>query len=490
MKIINHMLDRIPLVGVIMLMIPLWPAFLGGRFPYSFTLLPICAIIVTSIGYFTQSFFAYISGKRRSFDGFGSVYQGVLSRFRFRYAVIPIIIFSILSVIASYFFNLIMNVLLEGGVIKYHDPILVLFFIVLFMTSAVSGCVIWFYPTERLSNFYVLTAGGVFFLIESVMLFMSGYQLTKTITALTIAVPFTVYILCVFIIYNQSNLQKQYRGSVVSVITPSARLYNLILVLILIFIMGVLAVAAFFVIGGLFLILRRIFYLILYTGFRNLSAGSYDEYEYVAPKYEEQLEDIKYQLERNVISADDQFIIAVFVLIAVSVILISIGMKNGYIKNLLILAKNWIAEVIMTVLIGIDIIKSVDVYDREDNLNYKDEKKTIDRSDVKDYYRYAAETESYNDFLIKLDRMESYDEQLCYSYSVLLRMYRKMNVNLKSSDTPRQVEGKVRCALTADEIEKITADFERIRYSGEEIATYEAADVLKNICKAVKKYMF
>ena len=120
----------------------------------------------------------------------------------------------------------------------------------------------------------------------------------------------------------------------------------------------------------------------------------------------------------------------------------------------------------------------------------KDEKKTIDRSDVKDYYRYAAETESYNDFLIKLDRMESYDEQLCYSYSVLLRMYRKMNVNLKSSDTPRQAEGKVRCALTADEIEKITADFERIRYSGEEIATYEAADVLKNICKAVKKYMF
>lgn len=490
MKMINQMLDRIPLVGVIMIMIPLWQIFLGGRFPYSFTLLLLCAVIVTSVGYFTQSFFAYISGKHRSFDGFGSVYQGILSRFRFRYAVIPIAIFSILSVIASYFFNLFMNMLLENGVIKYHDPILVLFFLVLFMTSAVSGCVIWFYPTERLSNFYVLTAGGVFFLVESVMLFMSGYQLTRTMTVLTVALPFTVYILCVFIIYNQSNLQKQYRGSVVSVITPSARLYNLSLVLFLVLVMGVFAVAAFFVIGGLFLILRRIFYLILYTGFRNLSVGSYDEYDYVSPAYEEQLEDIRYQLERNVISADDQFVIAVFILIAVSVILISIGMKNGYIKNLLIRAKNWIAEVIMTVLIGIDIIKSVDAYEKEDNINYKDEKKTIGHSDVKDYYRYAAETESYNDFLTKLDRLKSFDEQLCYSYSVLLRMYRKMNVNLKSSDTPRQVEGKVRHVLTSDEIERITADFERIRYSGEEIATCDATDVLKNICNAVKKYMF
>ncbi len=490
MKIMNHILDRIPLVGVIMLMIPLWPVLLGGRFPYSFTVLPLLAIATTAMGYFIQSFLASLGGKRRSFDGFGTVYQGILSRFRFRYAVLPICIFSPLSVVAAYFFNLYMTSLIENGVIKYHDPILVLFFIILFMTSAVSGCVIWFYPTERLSNFYVLITGGAFYLIESVMLFLSGSQLTSLNTAFLIAVPFSVYILCVFLIYNQSNLQKQYRGSVVSVITLSARFYNLILVLLLIVIMGVFAVFAFFLIGGIFIILRRIFYLILYTGFRNLSAGSYDEYDYVSSSYDSQLEDIRRQLDRNVISADDQYVIAVFLVIAASVILVSIGMKNGYIKNLLIRIKNWITEAIMTVLIGIDIIKSVDVYDRTDNLNYKDEKKTIDQSNIRDYYKFAAETESYRDFLVKLDRMKSYDEQLCYSYSVLLRMYRKMNINLKSSDTPRQIKQKVRRAVTSDEIDKITADFERIRYSGEEIGETESSAVLKNICDAVKKYMF
>ena len=45
-------------------------------------------------------------------------------------------------------------------------------------------------------------------------------------------------------------------------------------------------------------------------------------------------------------------------------------------------------------------------------------------------------------FIRELGRLRDYDSQLCYAYSVLLKMYKKMNIALKQSDTPRQVEKK------------------------------------------------
>ena len=102
----------------------------------------------------------------------------------------------------------------------------------------------------------------------------------------------------------------------------------------------------------------------------------------------------------------------------------------------------------------------------------------------------AASTDSYKLFLQRLGRLKTFDEQLCFAYAMLLRQYRSLNVALKVSDTPRQVEGKVRRALSEEEIQSITADFERIRYGEWEPGDVEASVILTRICDAVKRYMF
>jgi hypothetical protein len=102
----------------------------------------------------------------------------------------------------------------------------------------------------------------------------------------------------------------------------------------------------------------------------------------------------------------------------------------------------------------------------------------------------AEDTDSYRAFMTRLGKLKTYDEQLCYAYAVLIRMYKKMNISIKHSDTPRETEKKVKNALSDAEISKITADFEAVRYAEQDPGEAEAAEILSNICNAVKRYMY
>ena len=103
----------------------------------------------------------------------------------------------------------------------------------------------------------------------------------------------------------------------------------------------------------------------------------------------------------------------------------------------------------------------------------------------------AARTDSYRQFLTRLSRLPDVDEQIAYAYTVLVRMYREGSIPLKSADTPREIECKVKNG-TADgqSIERITAAFESVRYAGEEVGTSEAQSVLSDMCAIIKRYLF
>ena len=117
-------------------------------------------------------------------------------------------------------------------------------------------------------------------------------------------------------------------------------------------------------------------------------------------------------------------------------------------------------------------------------------KKRIQNAAIRDYDAMADATEDYKTFIRELGRLRDYDSQLCYAYSVLLKMYKKMNIALKQSDTPRQVEKKVERAVEKADIERITADFEKVRYAEAHVSDSEAAEILGNICAEVKRYMY
>ena len=482
----NRIFNLVSLVAVAMMTVPFALMLLDGTFPHSSLILSAVAILSTVFGYAVQNAVAKTAHKTASTDGFGSLREGILSGFSLKYAGVPITISLAAATGALFLFHSVMQMLWEAGIIVYTNIIYGILMGVIVLVSAVSGCAIWFYPLERLANVYILLASAVIFFVEFALALLTSQPGTNTVTVLGIA--FAVYLICMMIVFNQNSLQQKYRGSVVSVMTPSARMYNLFLVFMLFLcLLGVFAVM-YVMLSGLYLLARLVLFYVLYKFFYGVTnpGSEYDEYSYL-----EGDEAADLFMQNAMMDQGDRILISYFFAGTLTLLAVMVGLRTGALQRALRAAKAWLVDFFMTIFIGSDIFRSsFDPDDAEALYNYKDEKKKLQNADIRDFEALADSTDNYKLFLQRLGRLKTYDEQLCYAYVMLIRMYKKMNINLKQSDTPREVEKKVARALTAEEIEQITRDFEGIRYANEEKSDAEAAAILNNLCTTIKRYLY
>ena len=492
LRFYDRLFNVVALTAVAMLFVPLFLIFFGGTVPYSVPIFSFLAVLSVFAGYGLQWGFASLTGKTVSSDGYDDPTRGVLGHFSIAYAAVPILVSLALSAGVFFLYNFILFRMFENGVslpngqLIHYTMLYPLLAAVLVLAAAVCGCVVWFYPVERLTSIYLLMGACVLFFLESVALSVTARATQASsgaFVSVNLGVPFAIFFLCVLVIYNQSNLQKKYRGSVVSVITTSERLYNLFLVFLLTLVFAVTVGVVFILLKGLSIIGRMLLFIILFRLFHGEEGGGElgKNYEY----YDS--DEASNMMRRNVMSPENQYIVAVFFLTILAAGLIVLAWRTGLLKKFWI----WLREFIDTVLIGIGIFKiSIDPNEDDVAYNYKDEKRKIQKAGIRDLESLAADTDSYRLFMTRLSRLKTYDEQLCFAYAVLLKLYKQMNIPLKHSDTPREVEKKVFRALSEAEISKITADFESIRYAEHEPEDAEAAAILSNICGAVKRYMY
>lgn len=498
-KLFEKVLSLIVLLGASMLTVPISLMLFTYEstviFDGAYTIMPIFAVSSTFLGFFVQSIFSKMIGKRASNDGYADHGAGIISGFSIGHAIIPIIIFAITAIIMfapvdSYFENLYLTRHME-----YYSPVYGIFVSALFFVAAVLGCVIWFYPMERLTNITVLVTASVLFYAEVFFatllvapLFSTGLSVlsSSTVTSI-IGVPFVIFTVCLLIVFSQNNLQRKFRGSVVTVITPSARMYNLFLVFCIILILVVMCLLVYVILSGLYIIGYSIVFLIAYRLFYNKQAqeNGYFEAEYFASEQGEVIRN------NNAMTPENQYLLAIFFLLILTAAALFLLARTGYLKKIIQRVRTWFLDLIHSFLVGRDIFKNAtDKTPSEEIYNYKDEKKRLQNAAVKDFEDLANQTDTYRMFMSRLSRLKSYDEQLCYAYAVLLKMYKKINITLKTSDTPREVEAKVTRSVTEQEICRITDDFERIRYAEEEVSDAEASSILTNICDVVKRYMY
>lgn len=497
-KILDKLLSMVSFIGASMLMVPLSILLLGISFPNAVMVMPVLAVLFTFLGYYVQSLNAKAQRKRASLDGFSSIKEGILSGYKVKYAAISYLVIILLAVPLSLLYDFSMNLMLQNAIISYYDSIHLVFFDILYFLASAVGIVMWFYPVSRLSNVYVLFGGAVLFYIETFFTMIMSYTIqsepasgsfTSGISFISaIGIPFVIFNMCILLIFNQSNLQKHYKGSVVSVMTPSARIYNMFLVFLVVLMFFTVSWVVYTIFSGFWLIIKSIIYVALFRFFNTSGGvGEAREYEYVDS------DEVRKKFTRDVLSGNhgDGGILARFVFVIAVIAIIVIGIKTGWIFKVIKRIRDWVADVINTFLIGKDIFKNAfNPAEDDKTYNYKDEKKRIQKAAIRDYSLMAEQTDDYKYFMQQLSRMKNYDEQLCYAYTVLLKMYRKINISLKNSDTPREVENKVSRAMSDARIKKITGDFEKVHYAEIEPDDREAAEILGNICEEVKRYMY
>lgn len=480
-KLIDRMLGFVSLIGASMFAIPLSVLLLGSSFEGAAIIIPVLSLAFSFFGFFLQNLNAKLQNKRASEDGFSSLKDGVLEGFKPIYSAIPIALLIILSVPILLIYDKSMQMLFAKGIMDRYDFIYTVFFAIIYLFSSITGVVIWFYPVQRLSNIYVLLAGASIFYVETFFVVLNKSMYSSTV----IALPLIVFTVCILLIFNQSNLQRQYRGSVVSVMTPSSRLYNVFLVFVLFLMFLAVAYIVYVLLSGLWIILKSILYIILFRIFHTTTTNGSDEYEYVDS------DEARSKFERDVVSNENANLLGVFIFIVAVFAFVYIGIRKGFLIKFFNKIREWIREVISTYLIGREIFKnSFDPNEEDEFLNYKDEKKKIQNAAIRDYDSMAEATDDYKTFIRELGKLHDYNEQLCYAYSVLLKIYKKKSIAIKISDTPREVKGKVERSVNEGVIAEITSDFEQLRYAEKDVTDSEAAEILENICAEIKRYMY
>lgn len=480
---LNHFFNFISVIAVASIAIPITYVLLGGvGIPNGAFFIPVLTFGVVVLGYFIQHGISSLLGQRISRDGLDNRRTGVMNGFRISYAFFPILIVIAVSFLLRFGFTRYLYYLFKSGAIDHYDqhsayPYMVMF---LFIACALGGIIIWFYPMERLSNIYVMIVGTALFMIEFALTFTAYFD--STVLSL-VGGSFGIFISCMMLIYNQSNLQKTYQGSVVSIITPASRFYNMLLVLVLLVCLLFALGVSYVVLSGIFLLLRVLFYLILYKLFYGYVAPNENiTYEYV------DMEDEAVKFSRNVMDTGSQYMIAMFLMLAFIIVVVIIGIRTGYLQKIYRYIYDIIADFFNTISIGREMMKDIDPFDN--TYNYKDQKKKLQRASINDYINMAERTDNYKSFMQRLSKLPDYEAQISYAYAMLVTVCKKSSVNLKISDTPREVKSKVTHMIAEDEIAEITRDFEAVKYAESELSPTEASSILNKICAIIKRYIF
>jgi len=478
----------ISVIGVTMLVIPVNLLLMEGTFPGSVWVVPLLTILMVFLGNFMQSIYASWLGKKSATDAL-AFDVNTFNRYHYTHAIIPLIIAIVISVLLGilahgfmedYLYEVYLDQLYQNNPNAYYveESLVPYLGVILCFVSQLAGIVIWFYPPVRLNSVYTLIwALGIMFIEFCLYIFTGGLTAHSNLQTVFV-ICLTVFCVCITILYNQGNLESSYRGSVVSIFKTEDRLYNIFLVLILFFSLAIILFLSYIIVNGIYSLVSTIIWFLLY---RILYAGAADnpskQYEYL-----EMAERHGKRIQGNGTGNYIGLLLGVLIFGA----LVFIGIKTGWFKRTFIRLYQWFMEVF-----GAILQKRNPVGHSEETFyqNYVDEKRKTQNALIREYERMAEHIQTYKDFTQHLAKLTDAGAQLCFAYAVLVRMYAKGNMNLKSSDTPREVEFKVLRAVSGEEIRPITTAFERIKYAEEEIPLEEASVILKSMCEIIHRYM-
>ena len=124
---------------------------------------------------------------------------------------------------------------------------------------------------------------------------------------------------------------------------------------------------------------------------------------------------------------------------------------------------------------------------RREYLNFVDvveQTNTVSKTAI----RPADNIKTYTDFRRQLDALPSNDDKIRYAYAVAAVQLRHQRCGVGLSDTPREIARKVTAHGLVDDMERLTADFERIQY--ENVPLEHSGEVtLERLCALVRGYL-
>ena len=416
------------------------------------------------LGYFLQYICSLVFRFRRS--AASQSYESDVKHFKLFQAVIPMALSIGVVFIYSFMLKEIVGII---GIDEALKNALVLI-APLGAASSVGGCVIWFYPTERVVSEKTAIIGACIIFIAYVFFGTLGIYVRSLLILLVL------YIFCMAITLSYSNMTRNHLGTVVSFINKKSARYSFFSALIFLSICLACFTVTATITSGIVVTFKSFLYFILNSG----TASSRSDVSEVSATG-------RYNLfvygNTNASKTPAFYFFIVFVICAVAGIVYFAFRKNKEFKALLAKVKEFFKNFF-------DMIRAifgakVDFGYDEVNTSYMDVERKVQPKIISSKKRYRI-PKTYKSFCDKLESIDNDSEKIIYSYVTLIEVSRVGSNKLKASDTPREIAKKLKRDSKYNGIEKITEAFEIIEYANEDIDPHSARfciDTMQNIIR-------
>ncbi len=458
------------------LMYPLFIGTWGKWIPF----LPVFNLLFILLGYFLQSVYARRIGLVRRL---GTMQTDITDRgFVPSAAALPMLTALVMAFLSSFLYKeLYYQIAIRSTVLYKMDSLHPYLAAAGTFLMILVGIILWFYPPEKLINMRLL---GIVFIgtaiLVCVLLMFGGtsvFAMVSQGSALPVmsTVCYFIFFSCLLYLLNQVYITRNYRGAVASVITPEARMFNMLLITCLIG-FGITAILfVYLIICGAAMFGRMILFFFLYQVLRKSDSDTVKS-EFV--NFDASGEMASYVFSDSPIGAWALY--AFLAVLAMFFVLILCRKARSIVSSI----AAWIAEIISFWVVAKSFWETTEI----EILNYTDEETKLQKAAIRDYNAMAASSSSYDDFINRLNNLPDMGAKMSFAYSMMLRACRKAGIQLKTSDTPREACEKIR-RFDIEESEELTEVFELVKYACQDLGD-RTPEAIRSMCAVVKKYMF
>lgn len=396
-------------------------------------------------------------------------YEDTTRRYRFEQAIIVH-----LGTLVIFFLTMRLGWTLLFYFGNYYDEYSIIpYSIALFCAVMVElGGYLWFIPYNTLISMRRIGTIGVVLLIN--FLVTGGYQQTLFgfLNLFALCMTITLFVL----LLNQAFITRPYGGKIARGINDEAKRYSArIVAAALACIAGVSIVTMSFITS-----MVSLWYAFLKFCLAGIAKNNNADDREIREIYEQDLAGEVLKLPRG----EADYWIFVFAALCVICIVTLIILFTPGLKDKI---REWIAylkEVLNFFFMPHSERRKL--RSRQEYLNFVD---TVEQTNAAgNAVRPAEHIKTYTDFKRQLDAIADNDDKIRYAYAVAAAQLRHQRCGVGLSDTPREIARKVREHGLVEDIDRLTADFERIQYEDGPLE-HSGTVTLERLCVLVRSYL-
>lgn len=439
---------------------------------YAFILTVVIAPAMFTAGYAMQALFGTVTRVART--PYSRGYEKIERYFIPSKAVLPLV----LCAVAGFVVMSVLSNVYASGVFGLHDKASAVPVFAGILTGVITaaGVVTWFYPYGYIVSLRTLFVYFVL-IIGDFLLNLAFLQSQNFLAFCTVA-----FVICALVVINQNHIISVISSAGTGIVTPRVRYYNLITVGLICLLVALMLPIVFIILVGTTVLRNILLYFILRENMEEFNDDIMEASETAA------IFNNRVFMVQDLNQALSKVLFIIFFVFLLGTIIFFIVIRHRSIFNAIINFLNALFTNIMEFFANLFAFNRIST-EKFVISDYRDIETKTHKAAIREFAGIADQRppRSYRDFIRRLELLSNPRERLIFAYNVLIGCWAEnYHIYIKLSDTPAEIEEKVKEVSSDAKAEPITRAFEYVKYAERSLPDTESARLISAMCAQIR----